>query len=127
MGGACHKTSISCQPFLEPIFEFSVFPTHSTSPIVMIVFAIGFPNDGLGWYQSYFPSLRHSDVTWGPGIARGGVRPLAPPTDCHPRIGLFAWAYLKACEGWGILLTSPLGYPDPVFPTFSIIWGALGQ
>ena len=25
MGGACHKTSISCQPFLEPIFEFSVF------------------------------------------------------------------------------------------------------
>ena len=59
--------------------------------------------------------------------ARGGVRPLAPPTDCHPRIGLFAWAYLKACEGWGILLTSPLGYPDPVFPTFSIIWGALGQ
>ena len=25
MGGACHKTSISCQPFLELIFEFSVF------------------------------------------------------------------------------------------------------
>ena len=25
MGGACHKTSICCQPFLEPIFEFSVF------------------------------------------------------------------------------------------------------
>ena len=127
MGGACHKTSICCQPFLEPIFEFSVFPTHSTSPIVMIIFAIGFPIDGLGWYQSYSPSLGHSDVTWGPGIAWGGVRPLAPLTDCHPRIGLFAWEYLEACEGWGILLTFPLGYPDPVLPTFSIIWGALGQ
>ena len=90
----------------------------------MIVFAIGFPNDGLGWYQSYFPSLRHSDVTWGLGIARGGVRPLAPPTDCHPRIGLFAWAYLEAYERWGILLTFPLGYPDPVLPTFFIIWGS---
>ena len=90
----------------------------------MIVFAIGFPNDGLGWYQSYFPPHRHSDVTWGPGIAQGGVRPLA---DCHPRIGLFAWAYLEACEGWGILLTFLLGYPDPVLPTFSIIWDALGR